>query len=200
MIVSAPVIILDKHPCRETALVLRGISSDYGKISLMLHRAESAAGPVTDKYREVEAEFKDDAQGEIFTADRIETLTDFSGVADNVKNFAMAEKIGAFLLKNLPCDLPQLYTYSSLRSVLSQLSGKEENAWTLEQCAVVIKCAYLYDNGLLPEGTTPQQSEFLENLVAAGDDNSELPRCADSYWHQLNLWFNSLLDYQHLSR
>lgn len=200
MIVTSPVIILDKHPCRETALVLRGISPDYGKISLMLHRAESAAGPVADKFREVEAEFKDDAKGEIFTADRIETLTDFSGVADRVKNFAMAERIGAFLLKNLPGDLPQPYTYDTLRSVFSQLAGKEENAWTLEQCAVVIKCAYLYENGLLPDGTTPQQSEFLENLVAAGIDNSDLPRCAANYWHELNLWLNSLLDYQHLSR
>ncbi len=200
MIATTSVIILDKHPCRESALVLRGISPDYGKIALMLHRAESAAGPAVDKFREVEVEFKDDAPGDIFTADRIETLTDFSGVADAVKNFAMAERIANFLLKNLPDNLPQPYTYDTLRSVLSQLAGNAENAWTLEQCAVVIKCAYLYENGLLPEGSTPQQAEFLENLVAAGIDNSDLPRCAESYWHQLNLWLNNLLDYQHLAR
>ena len=200
MIVTTPLIVLDKHPCRETALVLRGISPDYGKISLMLHRAESADGVAADKFRELEVEFKDDVKQEIYTADRAETLSAFEGIADTVKTFAMAEKIAHFLLKNLPQNLPQPYTYDTLRSVLSQLADHGPAAWTLEQCAVVIKCAYLYENGLLPEGRTEAQTEFLENLVAAGIDNSELPVCAPDYWHTLNVWLNTLMDYQQLSR
>ncbi|MCQ2378231.1 MAG: hypothetical protein MJ016_03340 [Victivallaceae bacterium] len=200
MIVTTSFLVLDKHPCRETALLLRGISPDYGKMALMLHRAENAEGIVADKYRELEIEFKDDVKGDVYTADRAETIASFEKVADSVRHFAMAEKIGAFLLKNLSDGLPQPYTYDTVRSVLSQLAERSETSWTLEQCAVVVKCTFLYENGLLPEGCTPQQSEFLENLVAAGIDNSALPRCAESYWHSLNLWLNSLLDYQQLAR
>lgn len=199
MIVTTPFIILDIHPCRENAAVLRGVSPDYGKISLMLYRSQSASGSVADKFREVEVEFKDDTPKEIRTADRVEYLTGFDGVAENVKSFAMANRIGTFLLKNMPENLPQPYTYDSLRSVLSHLADNgNERAWSLEQCAVVIKCAYLYESGLLPEGCTDKQSEFLENLVAAGIDNSDLPACSPQYWHQLNSWLNSLLDYQNL--
>ncbi len=204
MIVSTPFIVLDKHPCRESALLLRGISPDYGKMAVMLHRAESISPThfsLVDNFRELEIEFKDDRPGEVRTLDRLELTTDFTALADQVKNFAMAKKIGAFLLKNLPENLPQPYTYDALRSVLSQLSGAElPFRWNLEQCAVIIKCTYLYENGLLPDGCTEQQSEFLENLVAAGIDNSELPPCADSYWGKLNTWLNALLDYQNLPR
>lgn len=204
MIVSTPFIVLDKHPCRESALLLRGASPDYGKMAVMLHRAESIDAnhfALVDKFRELEIEFKDDRPAEVRTLDRMELTTDFTAVADKVKNFAMAERIGAFLLKNLPENLPQPYTYDALRSVLSQLSGAETvYPWTLEQCAVVIKCTYLYENGLLPDGCTERQSEFLENLVAAGIDNSELPPCDPGYWGKLNSWLNTLLEYQNLSR
>ena len=59
---------------------------------------------------------------------------------------------------------------------------------------------HLYENGLLPEGTSEKQRDFLENLVAAGIDCSELPGCAPDYWHKLNVWLNSLLEYHQLAR
>ena len=113
----------------------------------------------------------------------------------------MAGKIASFLLKNTPA-LPQPYTYDSLRSVLANLAGMDcqHPLWTLEQCAVVIKSAYLCENGLLPEGQTEQQNDFLENLVAAGIDNSPLPDCAAEYWSALNNWLNSLIEFHHLKR
>lgn len=199
MIVSTAFIVLDKHPCRESALVLRGISPDYGRISIMLHGAEKSV--IADKYHELEVEFKDDAKGDIKTASRAELLTSFEALAENVRHFAMAERIGAFILKNMAENLGHPLTYDSLRSVLANLANIDDpSAWTLEQCAVVIKCAYLYENGLLPDGGTPEQAEFLENLVAAGVDNSALPKCPDLYWTKLNSWLNNLLSYQNLSK
>lgn len=205
MIVSSQFIILDKRPYRENALILSGISPDYGKISFVVHGAQKLSEknfPAADLFREVEIEFNSDGTPqELYTAKSVELQTAFDDIANQPRNFKMAGKIGSFLLKNTPCDA-QPYTYDSLRSVLVNLAGMEcyHPLWTLEQCAVVIKSAYLCENGLLPEGETEQQNEFLENLVAAGIDNAPLPDCAAEYWSALNNWLNTIIEFHHLKR
>lgn len=204
MIVSTSIIVLEKRPYRESALLLRGISPDCGSLSLVAHRAQTVSEksqPAADLFRELEVEYRDEGRSELFTADRLELLTDFDALAAHAGSFRLAGKIAAFLLKNLAVNLAQPFTYDALRSVLSHLAAPGAAcAWTPEQCAVVIKSVYLYENGLLPEGRTGQQNEFMENLVAAGIENSELPRCDAGYWRRLHLWLNSLLDYHQLRR
>lgn len=203
MIAASQVIVLAKTPYRESALLLNGISPDYGKLSLVLHGAlkSGGGGAEADLYRELEVEFKEEDKTTLYTVNSLELLTAFDAVAERTRPFLMAGRIGSFLLKNLPVGVPQPYTYDALRSILGHLSGAMgEGEWTLEQCAVVIKTAYLYENGLLPEGASEKQRDFLENLVAAGIDNSELPKCAPGYWGQLNSWLNALLDYHQLAR
>ena len=203
MIVASQLIVLAKTPYRESALLLNGISPDYGRLSLVAHGAQVPGGTAAaaDLYRELEVEFREDDDSTLHTARSVDLVTSFDALAERTRPFLMAGKIGAFLLKNLPVGVPQPYTYDAFRSILCHLSGQMGDAeWTLEQCAVVIKTAYLYENGLLPEGSTERQRDFLENLVAAGIDNSELPECAPGYWSKLNNWLNSLLDYHQLAR
>ena len=64
----------------------------------------------------------------------------------------------------------------------------------------MLKITYLYENGLLPEAASPEQSDFLEQLVAAGIEDSPLPECRPDYWKTLNGWLSSLLDYHKLAR
>ena len=206
MIINCQFIVLDKRPYRENALICSGVSPDYGRISFVIHGAQKLSEknfPAADIFRELELEFNDDGNfKELYTAKNVEVQCNFDSIADNPRNFKMAGKIGAFLLKNTQPNLPQLYTYETLRSVLANLAGMDcgHELWTLEQCAVIIKCAYLYDNGLLPEGQNEKQNEFLENLVSSGPDNSPLPACNPQYWSVLNNWLNSLLEYHHLKR
>ena len=200
MIISGPFIVLDKLPYRESALLLRGVSPDYGRISFVLHGAQTAKRPAADLYRELEIEFEDrEKLQELYTAKKAEILTDFSPLAEHHKSFLMAGKIAAFLLSNMAAGVAQPYTYDSLRSVFANLalagSGGE---WSLVQCSVVIKTAFLYENGMLPEGTSMEQNEFLENLVAAGIDNSPLPECPEKYYEAINSWLNSLIKYHQL--
>ncbi len=200
MIISGPFIVLDKLPYRESALLLRGVSPDYGRISFILHGAQTAKRPAADLYRELEIEFEDrEKLQELYTAKKAETLTDFSPLAEHHKSFLMAGKIAAFLLGNMASGVAQPYTYDSLRSVFANLaltgSGGE---WSLVQCSVVIKTAFLYENGMLPEGASMEQNEFLENLVAAGIDNSPLPECPEKYYEAINSWLNSLIQYHQL--
>jgi len=209
MIFSTQFLILAKRPYRETALLLDGISPDCGRLSLVLHggqKLSEKSSPVADLFRELDVEFDDNERSTLHTATRAELAADFDGIADNPRNYALAGRIASFLLKNMQPELPQPYTYDSFKSVLYQLAGIGDTTdptaprWTLEQCAVVIKTAYLYENGLLPEARSEAQNEFLENLVAAGIDNSPLPGCAAEYWKTLNKWLDSLLEFHQLSK
>ncbi len=206
MLISSQFIVLDKRPYRESALITTGLSPDYGKIAFVIHGAQKLSDksfPAADVFRELEVEFNDDGTPkELYTAKNVELQTVFDDIANQPRNFKMAGRIASFLLKNTPGNLPQPYTYDTLRSVLTNLAGMEcqHELWTLEQCAVVIKSAYLCENGLLPDGQNEQQNEFLENLVASGIDNSPLPQCAPEYWSALNNWLNSLIEFHHLKR
>ncbi|MBE6359126.1 MAG: hypothetical protein E7057_07765 [Lentisphaerae bacterium] len=205
MIISAPFIILDKRPYRESGLMLGGITPDYGKVSYILHGGQSfsKSAPQADIFREVEIEFEDDGSGrELFTAKRVETLLDFSVIAEDQRAWRMAGRIGAFLLKNSHGGVIMLHTYEALRSVLCNLAKIDagHEPWSLLQSAVVMKCTFLYENGMLPEAGTAEQNEFLENLVASGVDNSPLPECDEKYWQTLNGWFDSLITFNQLKR
>ena len=202
MISSTQLIVLEKSAYRESALIVRGVTPDYGRASFVCHRAQKLSDrnfPEIDLFRELEIEFRDDAKGELFTADRIEMTAQFDALSERSKNFVFVGRIGSFLLKNLAENLPQPYTYDAFRSVLSQLAMPEPE-WTLEECAVVFKTTYLYENGLLPESSDVRVNEFIENLVASGVENSPLPRCNPDYWHKLNLWLNRIIDYHKLRR
>ena len=204
MISTSQLIVLAKSPYRESALLLNGISPDYGRLSLVLHGAlKSSDGkmPAADLYRELDVEFKEEENSSLYTATSVEVIASFDAVADNTRSFLMAGRISSFLLKNLAPGVPQPYTYDALRSILFRLAGGEgQGVWTLEQCAVVLKTTFLYENGLLPEGTSGRQRDFLENLVAAGIDNSALPACQPQYWTTLNRWLDSLLEYHQLKK
>ena len=205
MIISGPFIILDKRPYQEAGLLLRGITPDYGRISFILHGGQSLkkTAPAADIFREVEVEFEDENSGrDIFTAVKMELLTDYSAIADNQRNYRMAGKISAFLLNNMPPGDVQLHTYESLKAVFANLAGMEcsHEPWSLIQCSVVLKSAFLYENGMLPESINQQQNEFMENLVASGVDNCQLPACSRAYWEQLNQWLNELIAFHQLKK
>lgn len=205
MIVNTQFIVLEKHPYRESALLLKGLSPDYGRIGFVAHRAQKITDNAftgVDLYRELNIEFKDDRPGDLFTADKIELLNDFSDVAESSLYYKTAARIGRFLMRNAAENIPLPYTYDAASSVFRHLADKVQDCqrWTLVQCAVVMKVAFLYENGMLPEGANESQNDFLENLVAAGIDGSELPACPEQYWSQLNNWMNSLLEINHLER
>lgn len=206
MIVASPYLVLDKKPYRESALLLGGVSPDYGKLSLVLHGGQKLSEksfPEADLFRELEVEFDDDGKGgELFTARNVSLTTAFDDIARETANFKTAGRMASFLLRNLGPGVPQPYTYDTLRSVFSQLAGQtpEGERWTLEQCSVVLKTAFLYENGLLPEAKSERQNEFMENLVAAGIDCSPLPECASGYWSRLNAWLNELIEFHQLKR
>ena len=200
--IATEIIVLSKQAYRETSLLLGGISPDFGKTSLVAQGALKISGrkfPEVDLFRELSVEFNEEKPGDLFTVRRMELIGTFDAVSDVPDHFKLATRIGGFLLRNLVPGVPMPYTYDTLRSVLTQLSGVEvESRWSLTQCSVVVKTAFLYENGMLPEASDPGQNDFLEELVAAGIENSPLPECNPEYWTALNSWLNSLLKFNNL--
>ena len=197
-ITSTPLIVLSKSVYRESSLIVVGISPDYGKLQIVCNGALKVSGsdfPMVDLFRELSVEFTE-SKTPLKTAREVELLSNFDGVADIAVNYRLAGKMGSFLLHNIQEDLPLPYTYDSFRSVLCHLSGEapEEERWSPMQCAVVLKTAYLCESGLLPQTQDERSSTFLENVVAAGIDNSELPKCPANYWAQLNDWLGTVMD------
>ena len=197
-ITSTPLIVLSKSVYRESSLIVVGISPDYGKLQIVCNGALKVSGsdfPMVDLFRELSVEFTE-SKTPLKTAREVELLSNFDGVADIAVNYRLAGKMGSFLLHNIQEELPLPYTYDSFRSVLCHLSGEapEEERWSPMQCAVVLKTAYLCESGLLPQTQDERSSAFLENVVAAGIDNSELPKCPANYWAQLNDWLGTVMD------
>ncbi len=203
--IATQMIVLAKQPYKESALLLSGLSPDYGRLNLVAHGAQKLSEkkfPAADLFRELDVEFEETGSGDLFTAKSIELATPFDALADNSKHYQLAGRIAGFLLNNAVPALPLPLTYDALRCIFEQLTlpdGASER-WTMEQCAVVIRITYLYENGLLPESEDPKRNEFLENLVAAGVESSPLPECAPAYWHTLNQWLASLCEFHHLKK
>ena len=185
-------------------MLVSGISPDCGRLSLVVNKARSVSGKGefsgVDIYREFDVSFPESENSTLFTASSIELTGAFDAISENIRNFKMAGKISHFLLKNMADGVPMPFTYDALRSVFAHLCGAVGGVpWTLEQCSVVIKSVFLYENGMLPEQQGSGQ-EFLEGVIGAGVECGELPPGSSEYYTKLNNWFNTLIEYNHLER
>lgn len=203
--IATQMIVLAKQPYKETSLLLSGLSPDYGRLNLVANGAQKLSEkkfPAADLFRELDVEFNEEGASDLFTARQLELTATFDALADNSKHFQLAGRIGGFLLKNSAPAVPLPLTYDALRCILEQLSLPDgtPGRWTMEQCAVVIRITYLYENGLLPEASSAKEGDFLENLVAAGVECSPLPDCNPEYWKTLNRWLSDLCDFHHLQK
>jgi len=203
--IATQMIVLSKQPYKETSLLLSGLSPDYGRLNLVANGAQRLSEkkfPAADLFRELDVEFNEEGSSDLFTARQLELTASFDALADNPKHFQLAGRIGGFLLKNSAPAVPLPLTYDALRCILEQLSLPDDapDRWTMEQCAVVIRITYLYENGLLPEASSAKEGDFLENLVAAGVECSPLPECNPEYWKTLNRWLSGLCDFHHLQK
>lgn len=123
--ISTQMIVLAKQPYKEAALLLSGLSPDYGRLNLVANGAQKLSEkkfPAADLFRELEVEFNEEGASDLFTAKQLELAAAFDALADNPKHFQLAGRIGSFLLKNAVPAVPQPLTYDALRCILDQLS------------------------------------------------------------------------------
>ena len=209
-LVTTNVIILRKMPYKESSLILGTLSAEFGKIDLIAKGARKLSKkqfPAFDLFREVQVTFPNTGKDNLHNATNVELIQSNDTLANIPENFETASKIADFILKNSVPDLPSPLVYDAMRNILRNwaLQGdKQEFPWTSQQCSVVIKTSYLYENGLLPDLGEPetkqayQQQQIIENIIECGNEGTPLPKLNDAWWFQLNKWLNQLIKHHQL--
>ena len=151
--------------------------------------------------------FPHNGKDNLHSATNAELIQSNDSLANIPENFETASKIADFILKNSAPDLPSPLVYDAMRNILRNwaLQGdKQEFPWTHQQCAVIIKTSYLYENGLLPDFGEPsskqayQQQQIIESIIECGNEGVQLPDLDDVWWQQLNKWLNQLIKHNQL--
>jgi recombinational DNA repair protein (RecF pathway) len=199
------VLILRKMPYMESSLILGTISAEYGKIELIAKGARKLSNkkfPAFDLFREVQVTFNNNGKDTLHTAANAELIHSNDSLANIPENFETAVKIGDFILKNSAPDLPSPLVYDAMRNVLRNWSlqgEKEAFPWSSQQCSVIIKTSYLYENGLLPDFGEPedkqayQQQKLIESIIECGNEGRVLPALDNAWWARLNKWLNVII-------
>ncbi|MCP3965231.1 MAG: DNA repair protein RecO [Lentisphaerae bacterium] len=207
---TANLIILRKTPYGETSLIISGLSDDFGKLDLMVKGARATGKkkfPAIDLFREVQITFSEKGKSELHTATNAEVIRANDALANSTEAFKFATIISSFILKNTAAELPCPLTYESLRHILENLAiiGHKQSApWSIEECSVILKTTFLYENGMLPEdfNENPELNrktqEFLHNLIECGNEGTNLQNIPSQALHKINKWLNSLIRYQQL--
>lgn len=197
-------------PYRESSLILGALSGEFGRVDLIAKGARKLSQkqfPAFDLFREVQVTFSNRGQDNLHTAASAELLRSNDALANIPENFATAAKIGDFILKNSAPELPSPLVYDALRNILRNwaLEGeKREHPWTGQQCSVIIKTSYLYENGLLPDFDEPeskqayQQQRMIEKIIECGNEGAPLPVLDAAWWLRLNKWLNRLIKHHQL--
>ena len=198
-------IVLRKTPYRENALVLSGISPDFGKLEVIAYGAAGSSKPnsfpVADIYRVLSVTLKDNdlEQGKngLLAAKDIELIEDFPDLPRKLDNLKFIGKIGGFLLRNTVFESPLPLVYDALRSILRILSNNE--VWSQRESAIVIKLTFLYENGLLPEPENMSAEAagkvmmLYEKIIECAVDAEPLPKLSAEYYLQLDSYLNMLI-------
>lgn len=198
-------IVLRKTPYRENALVLSGISPDFGKLEVIAYGAAGSSKPnsfpVADIYRVLSVTLKDNdlEQGKngLLAAKDIELIEDFPDLPRKLDNLKFIGKIGGFLLRNTVFESPLPLVYDALRSLLRILSNNE--VWSQREAAIVIKLTFLYENGLLPEPenmgaeAAGKVMMLYEKIIECAVDAEPLPKLSVEYYLQLDSYLNMLI-------
>ena len=204
------VIILRKMPYKESSLILGTLSAEFGKIDLIAKGARKLSKkhfPAFDLFREVQVTFPHNGKDNLHNATNAELIQSNDALANIPENFETASKIADFILKNSAPDLPSPLVYDAMRNILRNwaLQGdKQEFPWTSQQCSVIIKTSYLYENGLLPDLGEPtnkqayNQQQIIESIIESGNEGIPLPKLDNDWWQQLNKWLNQLIKHHQL--
>lgn len=198
-------IILRKTPYRENALILAGLSPDFGKLEVIAYGAAGSAKPnsfpVADLFRVLSVTLKDcDLEREkngLLTAGDLELIEDFPDLPRKLDNMKFISKIGGFLLRNSAFESPLPLVYDSLRNILRILSGN--GIWSQREAAVIIKLTFLYENGLLPEPENMSAEAagkvmmLYERIIECAVDAEPLPKLSAEYYLQLDAYLNTLI-------
>ncbi len=186
-------IVLRHTPFQESSLIVSGISPDAGRLDFLLKGARGCGKkkfPELALFREFSLKFSPpEKKSSFFPVRDLELLTISDSIAMHTENYLAACDLAAFLLAGTHPMLESVQIYKSFRTLLANYSvhdGKEP--WQM-----LVKLAFLNENGLIPEPEYDTEKELLFHLLAASQGEEEPPVLAEDYQLSLIRWIDGLL-------
>lgn len=182
-------IILRKTPFRESSLIVSGISPELGRLDFIMRgysSGKSGKFSIAGSFRELHIEFKtkkEDLSG-LLSAGKMELLTNYDSIAENIPGYLAACELSAMLLKNTAPMIPIPETYRAFSLFLRSI----QNGKTPEPYVSLVYLMLLQEGGELP----PQEGragEFLIRLLNRISNGEDIPEdIPESYWEKLAEW------------
>ena len=188
-------IVLRKQEYGERALILSGISPEYGRLDFMLRGAVGGvkrAYPNIDIFRLLHIDFThgDDSLGHLKSVELIES---FDTLAQNYPCYESALWISAFSLLNVMPMLPQPLYENAVEVALRRLANKSPKCQEMILTGVCI--SFLYEAGWLTHALQDEDSREQCRVLLEMASGKEAPRLSDECWRQQLEWCKSLLLY-----
>jgi DNA repair protein RecO len=190
-------IILRKTPYHETSLILAGISSEYGRIDLLIRGAKKIGSktlPAIDLFREIEISINPKKEG-LQTIYSAELVSNFDNIAMHKNSYLDSCEISRFILRNSHPGIPSPLTYTSIRIALQTLAISDKILYS-----PMVKLVFLEEHGLLPRLPAHREEEIalLEQLLSAAKGESKIPELPTAYMKEIAEWIESLCKYNEL--
>lgn len=193
-------IVLRQTPFQESGLIVSGLSPDAGRLDFLIKGARSCGKkkfPELGLFRELSLKYRaPDHRSTLFSVREPELLTVFDSVSLHTENYFAACELAAFLTANTRPLLESGQSYRALRTLLTHYSA-EDGA---EPWQMLVKLAFLNENGLIPEPERESEEELLAHLLAASQGEENPPELPQEYRDRLIRWTDRLLQHHGFRR
>ena len=190
-------ILLRKTSFQESSLIVSGFSPDYGRIDFLLKGAKLVGKkkfPEAELFREFQVIFREaknaDGLANLISA---EPVAAHDGIAARPDHYISACNFAAFLLRNTKPMLPVPMTFRAFQLLLARL----EKYSSAEPWLSLAMYAFLYENGLVPQGEEAQQERLL---AYATDPYRKIPEDKNDFWKRFRIWIDNLCTWNQLRK
>jgi len=185
-------IILKKIPYKESSLIVSGLSASFGRLDFIAKGSEKISKkkfPAIDLFRIVSIEFnpEKDSLQPIYKAEIVEN---FDAVADSSASFKDACAIAAFVLKNTKPHMRCDFLFKAVSTAFLRLCAAPGKF----PCLALVKLAYLFENGLLPE-----PDGKINNLLSVASGDSDETGLKENGDKKISQWIDSLCVYHDIA-
>lgn len=185
-------IVLRQTPFRESSLIVSALAPE-GRIDFLQKGARGYGKrkfPEIGLFRELAIEYRPpDAKSTFFSVRDPEVRTVFDSIALHPETYLAACEVAGFLHANTHPMVESAQTYRAFRTLLFRYTQSEE----VEPWKMLVKLAFLNENGLIPEPEREEELLLLKHLLAASQGEEEAPPLREEYRERLGQWIDRLL-------
>jgi DNA repair protein RecO len=200
MSINTEIVIIRKYPYKDSSMIVAGLTPEFGKISLIIKgafRKNNTNMPVIDLFRVLEVSLKKNNERDLHSIYKASLLKEYDDIALTLNNYNEACRISSFIFSNTRPFVSTVGTYKALIQAFEGLSEKRKSAipWYM-----LVKLAFLYDNGFLPEVENDDsgRQELLHSLLLASTGFDLFPDISPEYLEVFSAWIDNLCRYHDL--